>query len=426
MLGITSSSGGTVAPIGEKVAVDSAATSDYLGAAGTDGALRVTTNQLTLTDGGNYVTLGLADHATARAALGLEIGVDIATYAHAMSTHSDEDSYNISTSGSAAASKFTVGTPVVGDLYGGLLYGTYAAAKTVTAQSSNVMPIQVHIDSQTNADAATKHVMAGYFKAKATTAAQANNQLQCIIGRMDADVNLTAAYGIQMHATRDSGTSTEIAAGSFLLDLEDGGSTGGLAWALRADIGSTGAGATRQASTIASIFSITREVTDHNIYAENQGSATTTNMLYLNNAGTCTNGVYLNGTYTNDIVLQNGEVIKNATDGTIEYSGFLGEDLTSATPSAAFTIDWRTGNFQKITITGVALAATFTAPGSCGRGLLHIVQGDGDDTIDWSGVTVKWPGDVEPTLSTGSGDIDIIGFWYDGTTWHGVANFDFV
>jgi len=57
--------------------------------------------------------------------------------------------------------------------------------------------------------------------------------------------------------------------------------------------------------------------------------------------------------------------------------------------------------------------------------LLHIVQGDGSDTIDWSGVTVKWPGDVEPVLSTGSGDIDIISFWYDGTTWHGVANYDF-
>jgi len=126
-----------------------------------------------------------------------------------------------------------------------------------------------------------------------------------------------------------------------------------------------------------------------------------------------------------DIRMQNGETIKNITDGTVEYSGFLGEDLTSATPSDAFTVDWRTGNFQKITITGAALAATFTAPGTTGRGLLMVVQGDGSDTIDWSGVTVLWPGNVEPTLSTGAGDVDLIAFYYDGTSWHGLFNGDF-
>jgi len=227
----------------------------------------------------------------------------------------------ITSTGLVSGDNFTVGTPVVGDLYGGLLYGTYASAKTVTAQTANVMPIQVHVDSQTNADAATKYVMAGYFKAKATTAAQANNQLQCIIGRMDADVNLIAAYGIQMHATRDAGTSNELAAGSFVMDLEDGGSTGGLAWGLRSDIGSTGSSGVRQAATIAGIFSVSRDLVDHNIYAENQAGAVAANMLYLHNAGTCATGIKLLGTYTNDIVLQYGETISNTVDGTIALGG---------------------------------------------------------------------------------------------------------
>ena len=55
----------------------------------------------------------------------------------------------------------------------------------------------------------------------------------------------------------------------------------------------------------------------------------------------------------------------------------------------------------------------------------HGYKGHGDDTIDWSGVAVLWPGNVEPTLSTGSGDVDIIGFWFDGTSWHGLFNGDF-
>jgi len=210
MGGWISGSHSGVATVGDKTAVDAAATSDYLGAAGTDGALRVTTNHLTYTDGGNYVTIGLADHATARAALGLEIGVDVATYAHAMSTHSDEDTYNISTTGLATVTK-----------------------------------------------------------------------------------------------------------------------------------------------------------------------------------------------------------------------GFVHGAETTATPSAAFTVDWTVKQVQRVTITGASLAATFTAPAGPARLLLVIVQGDGSDTINWAGVTVLWPGNVEPVLSTGSGDVDIISFYYDGTSYHGVANYDF-
>jgi hypothetical protein len=135
-----------------KVGVDSGATADYLGVAYGDGALRTTQNELTVTDGGNFITLGLADHNTARTALGLAIGTDVlaeqtigiandnllevdhispadddyakftanglegrsyaevlsdigaAAASHAMSTHSDEDSYNLSTSGSITTS----------------------------------------------------------------------------------------------------------------------------------------------------------------------------------------------------------------------------------------------------------------------------------------------------------------------------------
>jgi len=50
----------------------------------------------------------------------------------------------------------------------------------------------------------------------------------------------------------------------------------------------------------------------------------------------------------------------------------------------------------------------------------------GDDTIDWTNeASILWPGAVDPVLSTGSGDIDLITFYFDGTSYLGVANYDF-
>lgn len=64
----------------EKVKVDAAATAGYLGIVFGDGVLRVTENELTYADGGDFITLGLADHNTARTALGLAIGTDVQAY----------------------------------------------------------------------------------------------------------------------------------------------------------------------------------------------------------------------------------------------------------------------------------------------------------------------------------------------------------
>lgn len=60
-----------------KVKVDAAAVAGYLGALFNDGVLRTAQDELTFVDGGDFVTLGLADHNTARTALGLAIGVDV-------------------------------------------------------------------------------------------------------------------------------------------------------------------------------------------------------------------------------------------------------------------------------------------------------------------------------------------------------------
>ena len=99
---------------------------------------------------------------------------------------------------------------------------------------------------------------------------------------------------------------------------------------------------------------------------------------------------------------------------------------TTATPSAAFTVDWTASHVQRVTITGTTLDVTFTDPAAPCKLALVVVQGDGDDTIDWTNeASILWPGAVDPTLSTGSGDIDLITFYFDGTSYLGVANYDF-
>jgi len=108
----------------------------------------------------------------------------------------------------------------------------------------------------------------------------------------------------------------------------------------------------------------------------------------------------------------------------IKTATFIAE--VTATPSAAFTVDWTSAQKQRVTITGTNLDITFTDPdGPCNLTLV-VVQGDGNDTIDWSNeASILWPGGTAPTLSTGNGDVDVVSFYFDGQNYLGVSNLDF-
>jgi len=107
-------------------------------------------------------------------------------------------------------------------------------------------------------------------------------------------------------------------------------------------------------------------------------------------------------------------------------AGFLEGAIATATPSSAFTVDWTTKQTHQVTITGVALDITFTNPSGPCTLTLYVIQGDGDDTIDWTNeADLLFPGGVDPVLTTTSGAVDIITIKWDGTSYHGVANYDF-
>lgn len=99
-------------------------------------------------------------------------------------------------------------------------------------------------------------------------------------------------------------------------------------------------------------------------------------------------------------------------------------EIDNGNSSTADTIDWTQGNKQKSTLTGNC-TYTFTAPGSPTSLVFKLVQdATGSRTVTWP-AAVKWSGGTAPTLTTTANKVDIITFYYDGTTYFGNATLNF-
>ncbi len=101
--------------------------------------------------------------------------------------------------------------------------------------------------------------------------------------------------------------------------------------------------------------------------------------------------------------------------------------FAEATLTDAATISWDVDIAQTATVT-LAGNRTLQNPTNLQAGatyILRVVQdGAGSRTLSYDTV-YKWPGGTAPTLSTGSGAIDILTFYTDGTNMYGVSNLDF-
>lgn len=90
----------------------------------------------------------------------------------------------------------------------------------------------------------------------------------------------------------------------------------------------------------------------------------------------------------------------------------------------ADTIDWTLSNKQKSTLTGNC-TFTFTAPtGPCSLVLKLVQDGTGTRTVTWP-AAVHWSGGTAPTLTTTINKVDIITFYYDGTTYFGNSSLNY-
>lgn len=127
------------------------------------------------------------------------------------------------------------------------------------------------------------------------------------------------------------------------------------------------------------------------------------------------------------------DIVPNiVTDTTPELGGELdcgahsiGFTQQTATGDGTTTINWTLGNKMKFTFGAQAETFTFTAPSNpCNLVLMMVQDGTGSRTATFP-ATVKWAGGTAPTLTTTASGIDIISFYYDGTSYHGVASLAF-
>lgn len=99
--------------------------------------------------------------------------------------------------------------------------------------------------------------------------------------------------------------------------------------------------------------------------------------------------------------------------------------LGTVTGTGAQTINYNTGNKQQFTFGAGNVTFTFTDPPEACSLVLKIIQdGVGSRTATWP-ASVKWPGGTAPTLSTGANAVDVIAFFFDGTSYYGTTSLNF-
>jgi hypothetical protein len=108
----------------------------------------------------------------------------------------------------------------------------------------------------------------------------------------------------------------------------------------------------------------------------------------------------------------------------LQVSGLLVTTLpTALTPSStAQTIDWSSGNIQTINLSSATGNVTLTFSNAVAGAALavKVVQGATPYNVVWP-ASVKWPNGTAPTISTTSGAMDLVTFFYDGTYYFGAA-----
>ena len=160
-----------------------------------------------------------------------------------------------------------------------------------------------------------------------------------------------------------------------------------------------------------------------------------TGLIHITNENSG-DGVIQQKVDSKDLVIKqfDGDEVIRFTDGgdvkvtnTIYFAAETTNTCDSSGGSASATIDWNVSQKQKLTITGTSNTINFTDPAGACNLILKIVQGDGSDTITAGNyhANVKWAGGAKPTLSTANGAIDIVSFYFDGTSYHGVGSIGF-
>jgi hypothetical protein len=148
--------------------------------------------------------------------------------------------------------------------------------------------------------------------------------------------------------------------------------------------------------------------------------APTTVSSFTNDSGYITDDGNGDLTITNSTIQSSGDTID--LDDIVRFNVGYKEDINSLTSSTSIAVDATAAPVHTVTL---AHAATFTISNMvAGQSIMIIITQDGTGSRTGSFTSVKFPGGA-PTLSTGTGDIDVISVFYDGTNYLGNIAQDF-
>lgn len=138
----------------------------------------------------------------------------------------------------------------------------------------------------------------------------------------------------------------------------------------------------------------------------------------VSNAITGTGNVVMSAspTFTGTAVLASATVSGSLKSGNYHLEP---SEVNIGNSSTSFTADWSSGSAQLVTMTGNVTSITFSNPVTGGAYVLRVATGAGGFTATgWPG-TVKWSGGTAPTITATASKVDLINFYYDGTSYYG-------
>jgi len=121
-----------------------------------------------------------------------------------------------------------------------------------------------------------------------------------------------------------------------------------------------------------------------------------------------------------DLSVTTAKLAANAvTSGKLALNIALAQAATSTPTGTTQTVDWDTGNTQKVNLGSASgnVTLTLSNPQTGGLYRLFLIQGATARTITWP-ATVKWPQGVAAILSTTNGAVDIVDLYWDGSAYY--------
>lgn len=94
-------------------------------------------------------------------------------------------------------------------------------------------------------------------------------------------------------------------------------------------------------------------------------------------------------------------------------------ELAKGNSGAGPSVDWTKGTTQSMTLNAATVTPTFAnPPGGCNLALVLTQDGVGGRSVVWP-AAVTWIGGTPPVLLSGPGQVSLVNFYFDGTTYFG-------